>query len=112
MTVDLRDLRQQKRLLRELPPGRRVFLRSSGLAIEVGREEAERWLDERIAAAERALRDALEKIRAAYRALAEADEARFRALAAELALIAGFVPADRYALEALEKEIEAQLEEA
>ena len=110
MLGELRELLEQRRILQNLPSGRRVFLRSSGLSIELDRREAERWLQEHIDLAGRRLRDALEKIAAAYRALAEQDEARFRALAAEIALLTGVAPSDRHDLAALEHEIQSELE--
>jgi len=110
MLGEVRELLEQKRLLENLSAGRRIFLRSSALAVEVDRDEAERWLEARLREAERRLRDALEKISAAYRALAEQDAARFRALAAEIALITGVSPADRHDLAALERELRAELE--
>jgi len=110
MLGELRELLAERRLLRQLPSDRRVFLRSGALAIEVSREEAERWLEEQIVAAERRLRDALEKIAAAFRALGEQDQARFRSLAAEIGLLTGVVPADRHDLAALEARVKEELE--
>ena len=112
MELGLRSLKRELKLLRTLPEDRRVFLRAGALCLELDRDQAEEYLRERIAETERAYRDALEKVNAAFRALAEQDEARFRALAAEIALAVGVAPENRFDLEALERALEAELEEA
>jgi len=110
MLTAISDLLEEKRVLKGLPEGRRIFWRGGLLSLEVDRATAMQLLEERLRETERAMRDALEKIKAAYRALAEQDEARFRALAAEIGLLTGVAPGDRYALEAIEKQIAEQLD--
>ncbi|WP_457636580.1 hypothetical protein [Oceanithermus sp.] len=109
MYTGLRELVEARKLLDELPPGRKVFWRTAGISLEVDRQQAAELLDKRLAEEERRLRDALEKIKAAFRALAEQDERRFRALAAEIGVLVGVVPEDRFGLEALQNEIEKEL---
>ncbi len=110
MELGLKALQNELKLLEELPEGRRVFLKTGRLCLEVDREKAKELLNAKIREVERLLRDTLEKIQAAFRALAEQDEARFRALAAEIALAVGVAPENRFDLEALERAIKAELE--
>ncbi len=110
MDLGLKAIRTELELLKELPPGRRVFLKTGRLCVETDRSEAEALLLRRAAEIERLLRDTLEKINAAFRALAEQDESRFRALAADIALAVGVAPENRFDLEALERAIKKELD--
>jgi len=110
MQLGLRELKEEIELLKTLPEGRRVFLKTGRLCVEVDKEKALELLEKKLKEVERLLRDTLEKINAAFRALAEQDEARFRALAAEIGLAVGLIPQSRQDLEALERAIKAELE--